>query len=620
MTITVSSGSTAIGLVVSSGDPLVVLSDGEVEFTTLLSGGSATLSSGSLGFFLTVEAGGTLTGSAYLGGDNDVFGSIGGMTLESGYLTVCSGGTANDMTIVLESVLQVDSGGAAYNTDLQSGNSEIIYAGGAGGGGITESGASLYLDGGSATLMTVLSGGTLALGGSLRSNLTVSSGALQTVEVLSGVAVSSGGFIEVLGGTVESGVTLTVSSGAVVSGFAVVKGGAATGSGSATGVIEVAGSIDGLSVVSAGDLTLLSGGTASGVTVVSGQIEVDAGASAAGTVVSSGAVAFVYSGGKTSGDVLSSGGRELVSSGGVASGLQVLGGGLEYVFASGVVTATTVSSGGKLIVSSGGTASAATLLSGGLEYVSSGGVDRHGVVSSGGKEIISSGGAALVVNLLYGGQLTDDGEVRFAGDGSLDGILLGSGTIVEDGSGALYLSDDGAKFGGGAVISSGEIQLEATGVLGSGYVQFVQPSTGSAVLQIDASADPAAGGFFSNVISNFNAAGEDIDLAIPYVAGASAYVTGSDLVLIDGGKTYKFGIAGTTAGAYPVLNDGDGGTLIDPIAATAPKAVDPKVVAFAHTAAAFAPSNAANAALVSSTSPGAATPFAHANSGGAGHF
>ena len=51
MTITVSSGSTAIGLVVSSGDPLVVLSDGEVEFTTLLSGGSATLSSGSLGFF-----------------------------------------------------------------------------------------------------------------------------------------------------------------------------------------------------------------------------------------------------------------------------------------------------------------------------------------------------------------------------------------------------------------------------------------------------------------------------------------------------------------------------------------------------------------------------------------
>ncbi|HUO12497.1 MAG TPA: hypothetical protein VMU37_07050, partial [Caulobacteraceae bacterium] len=77
---------------------------------------------------------------------------------------------------------------------------------------------------------------------------------------------------------------------------------------------------------------------------------------------------------------------------------------------------------------------------------------------------------------------------------------------------------------------------------------------------------------------------------------------------------YKFKLAGGVAGAYPVLSDGHGGTLIDPTA------VDPQVTHFAQTAAAFAPSDAAKTALVSSTSPAAHTPFLHAAaSAGAGH-
>ena len=90
-------------------------------------------------------------------------------------------------------------------------------------------------------------------------------------------------------------------------------------------------------------------------------------------------------------------------------------------------------------------------------------------------------------------------------------------------------------------------------------------------------------------------------------------------MLIDGGKTYTFDIAGTTAGAYPVLSDGHGGTLIDPIPAAAHKALDSKVLAFTHALAGFAPSDAANTALVSSTSPTGETPFLHATaSAGAG--
>jgi len=143
-------------------------------------------------------------------------------------------------------------------------------------------------------------------------------------------------------------------------------------------------------------------------------------------------------------------------------------------------------------------------------------------------------------------------------------------------------------------------------------VTFVEPTTGSAVLQIDAADAPAAGGTFANVISNFSSAGEDVDLrSIAFVSGASATVVGSTLVLTDGGKTYTFDIAGTMADAYPVLSDGHGGTLIDPTGA-APTAIDPKALAFTHAVAAFAPADAAATALVSSTSPNGQTAFLHA--------
>jgi hypothetical protein len=114
-------------------------------------------------------------------------------------------------------------------------------------------------------------------------------------------------------------------------------------------------------------------------------------------------------------------------------------------------------------------------------------------------------------------------------------------------------------------------------------------------------------------MSSLAASKLEITLAnVPPAAGASAKVVGATLVLTDGGKTYTFDIAGGTAGAYPVLSDGHGGTLIDPIPAATHAALDPKALGFTHAAAAFAPSDAANAALVSSTSPARQTPFLHA--------
>jgi len=310
-----------------------------------------------------------------------------------------------------------------------------------------------------------------------------------------------------------------------------------------------------------------------------------------------------------------------VSSGGRAIGVTVSSGGAIVAAPSGTTTGTVVNRGGEELVSSGGLASATKVASGGLAYIYSGGVAVGPTISSGGKETISLGGTASGLALLAGGVLVDDGEALFSSSGSLAGTLTGSGQLVASSGGDLVLSGSDASFAGKAVIGGGTIELAAAAALGTANVEFVEPATGLAVLQIDAADAPAAGGTFANTIYDFSAAGEDIDLrSIAFVSGASATESGSTLVLHDGGKTYTFDIAGTTADAYPVLSDGHGGTLIDPVAA-APKAIDPHVLAFAHAAAAFDPSGAANTALVSSTSPTGQTPFLHATaSATAGRF
>jgi hypothetical protein len=145
--------------------------------------------------------------------------------------------------------------------------------------------------------------------------------------------------------------------------------------------------------------------------------------------------------------------------------------------------------------------------------------------------------------------------------------------------------------------------------LGQGSVVFAA-GTVSQTLQIDAADAPAAGGTFANTIWNFSGTNDYIDLrSIAYVDGASATVSGHTLTLVDGGNTYKFRLAVLVSGAFPVTSDGHGGTLIDP-----------EVLAFAHAAAAFAPSGAATTSLASSTSPVARTLLLHATaSAAAGH-
>jgi len=329
-------------------------------------------------------------------------------------------------------------------------------------------------------------------------------------------------------------------------------------------------------------------------------------------------VAYISSGSIASGDMVGSGGSEVILSGGVGNAATLSATGKQDVEAGGVASGTTVSSGG--VANVYGLTSGVVVSSDGNETLRSGGVASASTVLSGGEVYILASGTTSGLFLSSGGVVVDDGKVRNTGDGTLAGTLSGSGYLVETTNGTLLVSGDGTSFSGQAAITGGTIELATSGAIGSGSVVFGAPTTGSAVLQIDAADAPAAGGTFANTISNFNAAGEDIDLSsIAFVSGASATVVGSTLVLTDGGNTYTFNIAGSTAGAYPVLSDGNGGALIDPTAANAPKAIDPKALAFTHAAAAFAPSDAANAALVSGGSPTSQTAFAHATAS-AGHI
>jgi len=214
-------------------------------------------------------------------------------------------------------------------------------------------------------------------------------------------------------------------------------------------------------------------------------------------------------------------------------------------------------------------------------------------------------------SLASGGLLIDNGELRNTSSGTLAGTLSGSGIVVEAGSGVLLLAGAGTAFGGQLAIEGGAAELAKAGAIGSGGVEFVEPATGSAVLRLDAADAPKAGGTFANALSNFSGANEQIDLAgLAFVSGASATLTGSTLVLSDGGKTFDFDVAGKAAAGYTVTSDGRGGTQITAAAA------DPAVARFSQAAAAFAPTDAAKTALVSSTGSLGQTPFAQT---GAGH-
>ena len=169
----VSSGVVSSGLTVSSGLQVQVLSGGEIEVSTVGSGGIVALSAGALAFELTISSGGTVSGPGLIeGGTSYDAGSIFGVLLGSvganTTLEIRSGGTASAITdahgyIIVDSGATVSGAllngaygaetwvqGVTVGTVISSANAEYVSS-----GGLSES-ATVYSGG----ALWVYSGGT----------------------------------------------------------------------------------------------------------------------------------------------------------------------------------------------------------------------------------------------------------------------------------------------------------------------------------------------------------------------------------------------------------------------------------------------------------------------------
>jgi autotransporter passenger strand-loop-strand repeat protein len=225
MTITVSSGATRDYLTITTGDPLVVLSGGFVKNTTILDGGSATLSSGALADSFTISSGGLLLGP----GDLETFisdaGLVSGATVINGEFIIMSGGVASDLANTGD--LYVDAGGIATNVRdagymyieargsavgaVDSG--KLYVQGSAAGGGVDSGGVETVLLGGVTSGDSVQSGGVLVVeSGGSANTLSGFSMANEAID-LSSIAFASGATATV------RGTTLVLSDGGATYAF-----------------------------------------------------------------------------------------------------------------------------------------------------------------------------------------------------------------------------------------------------------------------------------------------------------------------------------------------------------------------------------------------------------------
>ena len=405
---TVSSGGVVTGA--SGSDTAIsgtvnVLSGGSLEHATILAGGKLNLAKGGTVDHLNVSSGGTLNVAGKVTSDVAVF--------AGGVETVSSGGVVSGLagsgTAISGGTVNVLSGGAFTFADVDSGGHLNVSKGGI------------------AHDITVSSGGQLNVAGTITSNVVVVSGGVETVssgglvsgnDVGAGTEVSGGTVNVLLGGTygfslLSDGGTLNVSKGGTAHEIFISSGGELNVAGTVTGnVVVFSGGVETVSsggvfagatvsrtIISGGEVDVLSGGKLDFASVFSGGVlNVSGGGSAANVVVSLDGNLNV-AGTTTSNVTILSGGTETISSGGVASGVagsgtSVAGGTLD-VQSGGTVAFASVSSNGVLDLSAGAVAHDIAVSSGAGEFEVYGSTTSNITISSGGIEVVYSGGVAL---------------------------------------------------------------------------------------------------------------------------------------------------------------------------------------------------------------------------------
>ncbi len=390
---------TALRTTVSAGGNLEVSAGGTATDTTLSAGemqvsGSAkqtTITGGSL----EVSAGGTATDTTLSAGEMQVSGTAAKTTITGGSLEVSAGGTASDTAL---SAGEMQVSGTAKQTTITGGNLEVSAGGTA--SDTTLSAGEMQVSG--SAKQTTITGGNLEVSaGGTATDTTLSAGEMQVAGTAAGVAVNSGGTVEVMsGGNAEN---------------MVLNGGTAH----------------------------INQGGENTAAIVNAGTEYVAGISRSATLNHNG-TQIVQSGGISTGAVVNYAANQQVASGGMSEKAQV-NGGTQTV--AGTAQSTELMKGQQDILS-GGTAEN-TYITGGIQTIASG-AKTINTTADGGTVTLDSGGLMSGKNVLRNATLTINGSNHIA-DLELENTLLSIAKKPEfstlqidnlNGSGLISLSSD----------------------------------------------------------------------------------------------------------------------------------------------------------------------------------
>ena len=492
----VSGGGSATRVTLDADGELIIFGSGFADGVTAAAGAAITISSGATATAITAASGvylglvvapdtriqGTSDGKAFRVKDA----AIADFTVDSGFLNVSSGGSANDVLVSANGRLTVYSGGKATRVRENGGNVSamegatiaykantftgvqlanasatvhsgttansavinsrgglIIFSGGRAGDATVNDGGSMFLSGGgSANGVTVNDGGSMFLySGGTVSNLTASTGAYLGIVVAPGTYIqgtTDGGTLRMENGvvshyTVNLG-SLSVSSGGTANDITVNSGGRLfiAADGVANAIVENGGYVN---VVDGADVSFAAN-TFSGCVLANTSATVHSGTTADAAVVDAGGYLNVYEGGAANGATVNSGGFLKLFSGGITNGAIIYELGHLHITDGGVANDTIVNGGdgayrqGDLYISSGGTANGVALNTAGSLTIIRGGVARDVSVNLGGQLYVSRGGTASAV-VENGGFVTvsDETDVSFVANTFSGLTITGSATL-----------------------------------------------------------------------------------------------------------------------------------------------------------------------------------------------
>ena len=399
-------------------------------------------------------------------------GKITSARITSAALDVFAGGTAADVEVSEDAVMNVDGANASATEVLVASNGTLNVSAHAAVTSATVSGALVTTPGDPATsaihsaVMNVYADGTA-------NSVTVNEyGYLNNEGTVTGVTLNSAATLA------GSGIAndLTLNSGAYVdntlgSGFMVLNTSSATLGQMSSGVIQ--GSNTGL--VFSGDAIL--GGTASGFVVSGGAFTVLNGATANDTEVS--ATAQMIVSGTASGGTVFAGGTQTIAAGGSAQNVTVAG--VQSAAEGATANLTTVQSGG--LVTGEGALTDIRLESGG--QVQAGDADPYAHVGSNSAflakvssgVILGSGNTGLVVSgghVMLGGEAS--GFILTDADISLlDGNTIASATTMTNG---VMIVSAGASALDGTITGGSQLIRAEVEAISAGYVSGYTISNG----------------------------------------------------------------------------------------------------------------------------------------------